>query len=75
MKRIWTFFLFLASTAVFLIACGSSQAPENPTPTAAPAAAATVVPNEPATSAVNPSDLSLIGQTGRPQFLNAYASW
>lgn len=70
MKRIWTFLLFLASTAVFLFAC-SSQAAEPITPTAA----ATAVPDAPTASPASDSDLSRIGQTGRPQFLNAYASW
>ncbi|MBK8906154.1 MAG: hypothetical protein IPM53_33555 [Anaerolineaceae bacterium] len=86
MKRIWIFWLFWASTAVFLAAC-SSRAPEAiPSPTQLPATAmatattmaaatTTAVPTEPTTNTTNPNDLDLIGQTGRPQFLNAYASW
>ena len=74
MKRVWTLLFLLVSTAVFLTAC-SNQAPENVAPTMQPTVAATAVPNEPTTSAPAGNDLSLIGQTGRPQFLNAYASW
>ncbi|MCA9954792.1 MAG: hypothetical protein KC434_08750 [Anaerolineales bacterium] len=75
MKRVWTLLLLLVGTAVFLTACRSNQAPESVAPTMQPTVAATAVPNELATSAPAGNDLSLIGQTGRPQFLNAYASW
>lgn len=51
-----------------LAACGGAEpavpAAEPPTPIP------TVDPAE-----VDPNDFTLVGQTGRPQFLNAYASW
>ncbi len=75
MKRIWTFLLFLASTAVFLIACSSNQAPGTAAATEPSTTAATAVSDESTPSTTSDGNLSLIGQTGRAQFLNAYASW
>ncbi|WP_420644703.1 hypothetical protein [Candidatus Leptofilum sp.] len=79
MKRFWTFFLLLCSTAVFLIACSDNQTAEAMVPTEAPEVAATTAPTI-APSVIEDTDsgnsgLALIGQTGNPQFLNAYASW
>lgn len=72
MKRFWTLWILLCSTAVFLTAC-STQTAEAVVPIAVQNTAVAPTPTTPlpATS----SELSLIGQTGRPQLLNAYASW
>ncbi|MEZ4589558.1 MAG: hypothetical protein R3D55_00215 [Chloroflexota bacterium] len=71
MKRIWTFLLFLITTAVFLTACSDNQAAEAVVPTEPPRPTSEVAPTQPPVSA----SLSQIGQTGQPQLLNAYASW
>jgi len=82
MKKIWIPLLLLGT--ILLAACGGqSSAP--PTATGAPAAAAanTAVPPNPqptgdvpaAISSHDPEDLALIGNTGKPQFINIYASW
>lgn len=67
MKRIWTFLFLLGCTAVFLIACNSNQAAEAETPVQ--------MQNTADRNSTTTIDFSLIGETGRPQFLNAYASW
>ena len=72
MKRIWTLLFLLVSTAVFLAACTDNQAAEAVVPTEPPGTA--VATHTPSPEAAQ-NDLSLIGQTGRPQLLNAYASW
>ena len=79
MKRIWPIFIFLCSTAVLLAACSGSQVADEvilagEVETAvdpAPAADEAELVSDP----IDTTDLTLIGETGRPQFLNAYASW
>ena len=44
-------------------AAGEAAAPHNPAPTTAPGA---LYPYQ---------DLTLVGSTGRPQFINAYVNW
>ena len=77
MKRIWTLFILLGTTAVFLAACGGSQIVENVAlaEDVATAVDTAVTADEPVSSPIDTADLMLIGETGRPQFLNAYASW
>ncbi|WP_420631403.1 hypothetical protein [Candidatus Leptofilum sp.] len=77
MKRLWTLLLLLCSTAVFLIACSDNQAAEAVVPTESPETATITVPPTapPEEVSIDTSDLTLIGQTGRPQLLNVYASW
>ncbi|MCA9919253.1 MAG: hypothetical protein KC445_14940 [Anaerolineales bacterium] len=72
MKRIWTIVLLLCATAVFLLAaCTDNQAAEAVVPTEPPKPTANVTPTPTAVVL----GLTQIGQTGRPQLLNAYASW
>ncbi|GJM41826.1 MAG: hypothetical protein DHS20C20_21080 [Ardenticatenaceae bacterium] len=78
MKRLLILFLLLGSTAVFFVACSDNQAAEAVVPTEAASAAPTIPPTPtdlPEEAGIDTSDLTLIGQTGRPQLLNAYASW
>lgn len=75
MKRFWTLLMLLCSTAVFLMACSDNQAAEAVVPTDAPGTAVGFTPEANQTASGPITDLSLIGQTGRPQLLNAYASW
>ena len=73
MKQIWTLLILLCSTAVLLAACGRSQVIEDVA--LADVADPAPVVDEPANNPIDTTDLTLIGRTGRPQFLNAYASW
>ena len=68
MKRILSLFLLLCSTAVFLAGCSNSQTPEAVVETGANGSVTAVAPTAEST-------LAQIGTTGRPQFLNVYASW
>jgi PBP1b-binding outer membrane lipoprotein LpoB len=56
--------IFLLIGILFLAACTENAALQSTVETAV---------TEPAT--VSPTSLTLIGETGRPQLLNAYASW
>lgn len=79
MKRLWTLLILVCSTAVFLVACSDNQAAEAVVPTEPPSEAPTLAPptSPPPVEQASTvsSDLTRIGQTGNPQFLNAYASW
>lgn len=86
MKRVIGYLLFLLAGALVLMGCGGETAVSTPSPTAAPPApestATEVAIEEEAaadtavsTSPHDPTNLTLIGSTGRPQFLNTYASW
>ncbi len=65
--------LFLSFLAVVAAACATTT---SPTPTAQPDAA--VAPTEASVTSDQgyvPSDLSMVANTGRPQFLDSYADW
>ncbi|MCA9997835.1 MAG: hypothetical protein KDE56_18880 [Anaerolineales bacterium] len=62
-------FLFLPALFLLLVGCGSTATPQ---PTAAPTIAAE--PTTPSHNAYDP-DPTLIANTGRPQFVSAYADW
>lgn len=67
MKRFW-YILFLFLLAFVAVACGGT--------TNAPLVEEVAAESEAvASNPVNTNDLTLIGETGRPQFLNAFASW
>ena len=73
MKRL-IFLFYLLLSILLPAACTPAAAPtaaDNPqtTDTVDTSASAAVA------AGIDTSDLTLIGQTGRPQFLNAYASW
>lgn len=70
MKRIWVLWAALLATAVFLAACSAATNDR----TAEVETAVAALPTATGAS-VAITDLSQIGATGRPQFLNAYASW
>lgn len=77
MKRLFYLLLLLLSSAVVLAGCGGGAAAPEPEVAAEPVSEESVV--ESGDTAVVPEhnkyNLSLIGNTGRPQFLNAYATW
>ena len=77
MKRISIFFILLWATAVFLAACGSSPGVEEAASAGDLDKAVTSVPTATIENLDQPDadKLASIGETGRPQFLNAYASW
>ena len=81
MKRILTLLILFCSTAVFLFGCsgaqGSEEAVAEPSVEDVVETAVEEAPEEVPVEAepIDTSDLTLIGTTGRPQFLNAYASW
>jgi hypothetical protein len=57
-----------------LIAATCAAAPATPTPAPTPASA----PAEPGAAPpllVRSEDVSMVGSTGRPQFLDSYANW
>lgn len=54
-----------------LTACGPTAAE----PIAAPAAPVTVETPAPEAPALDPTDVTLVANTGRPQFLNSFATW
>jgi len=62
--------LFLILLAFVAAACASST-----TPTAQPEAASTVPPQATSDQGYVPSDVSMVANTGRPQFLDSYADW
>lgn len=53
----------------------TAAATAEPTSTERSVVEATTPPTEVADVIHDPTNLALIGSTGRPQFLNAYASW
>ena len=80
MKRLFSFCLILLTAVFALSACGGETAVSVETePEVSSAVEETVVEEDEgvdvSTSSHDPYNLSLIGNTGRPQFLNAYASW
>ncbi|MEM7333750.1 MAG: hypothetical protein AAF490_16805 [Chloroflexota bacterium] len=81
MKRLLSFCLIVLTAVFALAACGGQTAVEvEAEPEVSSAVEETVVEEEEvvveaAAVAHDPFDLTLIGNTGRPQFLNAYASW
>lgn len=78
MKRVLSILFFLLAGLLILAGCGGGETAVSPVvePEVETNAVSEAPPSEPA--AGTPHDkynLSLIGNTGRPQFLNAYASW
>jgi hypothetical protein len=69
MKRFW-YPLFLLFITFLAVACGGTTSSSPVEETAVSGEADTAVVNT-----ANTNDLTLIGETGRPQLLNAYASW
>ncbi len=81
MKRFFSLCLILITAVFALAACGGETAVNvevEPEVSSAPEEAEVVeevVVEEAAIVEHDPNDLTLIGNTGRPQFLNVYASW
>lgn len=65
-------FLFLPALLLLLVGCGQEVAETAVSPTTAPSP--TVAPTAPSRDPYNP-DPTLIANTGRPQFVTAYADW
>lgn len=89
MKRVFGWIFVLLPLALLLAGCGGTKSAA-PISTAEPELKPTALPPDPPTptgvvekvdetdaSRVehDPTNFALIGTTGRPQFLNAYASW
>ena len=83
MKKFWILWSFLCSILILsaLAACGQTEPAAEASgltdvPVAAePSSSSAETDSVVSSSAIDTSDLTLIGETGRPQFLNAYASW
>ena len=79
MKRLLSLTSLLVTALLLTVGCSGGQtAVSSPTaPTVAPQQAENgrPTPIPPTPTAPPDSTLSQIGMTGRPQFLNAYASW
>jgi hypothetical protein len=76
MRRILGLVVTAVTGFLILAACAPTAAPVEP----ATAVEEPVVESEPEAveveqAAIDTSDLTLIGNTGRPQFLNSFASW
>ena len=77
MRRLLLFVILLMG--LLLVACGGSVAEEATVPPSTADEAATAVSTE--SGPVNPNrryavpDLTLVANTGRPQFLNSFANW
>lgn len=75
-KKLWTFALLLA--AVLLAACAAPTAAPTPPPATDSAVGSTAAQPLPTRNRPYPAgstDFTQLGITGRPQFLNAYATW
>lgn len=76
--------LFIVISGLFLTACGTPTVEPTSQPSADPTALPTATPpRAPRTVRIPteynllyyPTDLNIVGNTGRPQFINAYADW
>ena len=75
MRRIIGLVVTAVTGLLILAACAPTTAPVAPAVIEEP-----VIESEPEiveaeSAAIDTSDLTLIGNTGRPQFLNSFASW
>lgn len=81
MRRLFSYVLILLTAVLILAGCGGGgetavSEPEAPPVAAEPKVEAVADAEEAEVAAEHDKyNLSLIGNTGRPQFLNAYASW
>jgi thiol:disulfide interchange protein len=66
--------LFLSAVALVAAACASTSA--TPTRETAPTVTPDITPDQDVSDqAYAPSDVSLVANTGKPQFLDSYADW
>jgi hypothetical protein len=73
MKKTLQFILLVLMSLVLFTACSQSQTPVPAD--SAPAAQPQTTDEDETAPQRDLSDLSLVGHTGRPQFLNSFATW